>query len=191
MARVPLVDLGDAGSDMLRAGFRRFTNEDREPIALYRALGNAPGLLVAYGELVDALLDRGSTPRSLRELAILRVAHVTGSDYEWTHHRWAAEKCGLADAKVRDLIEWEHSSAFDLAERALLECVDEMAGEGLTDEAFRALAGHFDTVELVELIGLVAMYLGIARMIDGLGVAVEPEYETYRGLPQHGCFGDG
>ena len=85
MARVPLISDEDADEVVARV-YGRFHEEGREPIALYRALANAPALLAAYSALATTLRYQAGTDRALRELAILRTAHLIGSRYEWAHH---------------------------------------------------------------------------------------------------------
>ena len=75
---------------MTASVFAAFHAEGREPIALYRALANAPILLRSYSTLARALRHDAVTDRCLRELVILRTAQLTDSEYEWSHHvpRW-------------------------------------------------------------------------------------------------------
>ena len=180
--RVPSV--GDEPSDpRVAAVYDRFAREGRRPIALYRALANAPGLLEPYSALAQALRHGASTSRELRELVVLRVAHLTGSDYEWSHHRKMAEREGVGVAKMRALFRWEESDAFGDAERAALRLADETHEMAVTDETIAALSRFFAPGEVVELVMLTSLYEAVARMIQGLGVQVEEEYVPYLGPP--------
>jgi alkylhydroperoxidase family enzyme len=163
--------------------FERFAREGRAPIALYRALANAPDLLEPYSALAQALRHRASTSRELRELVVLRVAHLTGSEYEWSHHRKMAEQEGIAPEKLRTLGRGRESDAFGDAERAALRLADEVHDVAVSDETVAELSGHFAPGEVVELVMLASVYQAVARMIQGLGVQVEEEYAPYRGPP--------
>jgi alkylhydroperoxidase family enzyme len=99
MARVPLGHGPVAG--LTAAVFETFAREGHEPIDLYRALANSPGLLRAYATLARSLRYEAETPRPLRELVILRTAQLTGSPYEWAHHRPMAVAAGVAERKSR------------------------------------------------------------------------------------------
>ena len=180
--RVP--QIGDDPSDhRVAAIYERFAREGRPPIALYRALANAPGLLEPYSALAQALRHGAATSRELRELVVLRVAHLTGSDYEWSHHRKMAEREGIGVAKLRALPRWQESDAFDDEERAALRLADETHGIAVSDETVAALSRFFASGEVVELIMLASLYEAVARMIQGLGVQVEDEYLPYLGPP--------
>jgi alkylhydroperoxidase family enzyme len=181
-SRVPQV--ADEPSDArVAAIYERFAREGRPPIALYRALANAPGLLEPYSALAQALRHDATTPRDLRELVILRVAHLTGSDYEWSHHRKMAEREGIGEAKLRALPRWQDSDAFSEAERAALHLADATHDMAVSDEILASLSRFFAPAQVVELVMLASLYEAVARMIQGLGIQVEEEYVPYLGPP--------
>lgn len=178
MSRLPLVPI-DSDDEDVAAVFGRFAQEGREPIALYRALANSPALLRAYSGLAAALRHQARTPRALRELAILRIATLTGSRYEWAHHVPMATAAGVSEAKIAGVYDWSGSEAFDERERALLRCADEVHRCALSDEAFAELERVFDAEEITELLLLLGFYEAVARMIDGFGLEVEPDYQGH------------
>jgi len=161
--------------------FAGFAAEGRDPIALYRVLAHSPRMLRAYAGLARGLRYEAETPRPLRELMILRVAQLTGSDYEWAHHRAMAEQSGVAAEKVAALGAWRSSDLFDEGERAALRAVEEIHDIELTDESFAALERAFGASASVELVLLGAFYETVARVIQALGLEVEPEYREHLG----------
>jgi AhpD family alkylhydroperoxidase len=176
MSRLPLV-APDTDDEVVAAVFRRFHEEGREPIALYRALAHAPAQLRAYSGLARSLRYEASTPRALRELAILRTAQLTGSQYEWSHHVPMAKAAGVRPEQISALERWRDSDAFEERERALLRCAEEVHACSLSDAAYAELKRSFDEGEVVELLMLLAFYQAVARMIDAFGIEVEPEYQ--------------
>ena len=175
MTRVPLRD----GTDPATADvFRSFERENRPPIDLYRALANAPGLLGGFHELSDALRYKGRVPRRLRELAILRTACLTDSDYGWSHHVGMALAAGARREQITDIPHWADSGAFGAAERAVLALADGMHAGQVPDATFAAVAAATSTEEATELVVLCAHYQGVARIIQALGVQTESAYAT-------------
>jgi alkylhydroperoxidase family enzyme len=82
---VPLAPLPDDVAARLR-------QTGAQQVNLYRALAHAPRLLEAWIDFAWALRERCDTPRTLRELMILRTAQRMLSQYEWhQHRRMAAE----------------------------------------------------------------------------------------------------
>ena len=178
MARIPPVE-GQPDDPAAAEVFARFAQEGRAPIALYRVLANAPGLLREYSDLARWLRYEAATPRSLRELVILRCAQLTRSDYEWAHHRPMAVSAGVSERQIHELAQWQESDAFDERERAALRLVEEMDEVGATDETLAELQRLFGAAETVELVLLAAFYEGVARTIQAFGLEVEPEYRPY------------
>jgi alkylhydroperoxidase family enzyme len=183
MARLPL--LGSEPADEVTAAvFETFRREGRDPIALYRVLAHSPPMLRAYAGLARGLRYDAAAPRELRELMILRTAQLTGSEYEWAHHRAMAAANDVPDEKVRALAGWRSSELFDERERAALRCVEEMHDVALSDEGFTALHEAVGAPETIELVLLAAFYEAVARIIQALGLEVEPAYQPYRGEPE-------
>ncbi len=182
MARLPM--LPAEPTDAITAEvFETFRTEGRDPIALYRVLAHSPRMLRAYAGLARGLRYEAQTPRTLRELMILRTAQLTGSEYEWAHHRAMAAANGVPEEKVAELTSWPSSSRFDRAERVALRCVDEIHAVALSDEAFAALESEVGAEATIELILLASFYEAVARIIQALGLVVEPAYEAYLGEP--------
>jgi len=182
MTRLPMAPLR-AGDEVTAEVFESFAREGRDPIALYRVLANSPLMLRAYAGLARGLRYEAQTPRALRELMILRTAQLTGSRYEWAHHRKMAHAAGVADAKVRALAAWRESALFDEAERAALGAVEGIHAVALDDEAFAALEAAAGAEATIELVLLVSFYECVARMIQAFGLEVEPEYEPWLAMP--------
>ncbi len=180
MARLPLLGLEPA-DEITAAVFETFRQEGRDPIALYRVLAHSPPMLRAYAGLARGLRYDATTPRALRELMILRTAQLTGSDYEWAHHRAMAAANGVPDEQVDALAAWRSSTLFDGRERAALRCVEEIHDVALSDEAFAELERELGAPATIELVLLAAFYEAVARLIQALGLEVEPAYQAYLG----------
>lgn len=178
MPRVPLLP-PEPEDEITAQVFDVFRRENRRPINLYRALANSPKLLRAYSALAQGLRYEAATPRALRELMILRTAQLTGSQYEWAHHRHMAMAAGVPEEQVEALASWSSSNAFDERERAALRCTEEVHHRAVTDESFCELERLFGTSEAVELVLLVAFYQAVAMVIQALDLEVEPEYERF------------
>lgn len=162
--------------------FARFALEDRAPIALYRALAHSPAVLRAYGTLATGLRYEASVDRDLRELVILRIALLMGSDYEWAHHRPMAVNSGLSEEHVACLHEWTTTGVFDERQRAALALADEVHLSAVTDHTFERVRGLLGDSHTVELLVVAAFYEAVARIVQGLGVEVEPAYLRFLGV---------
>jgi 4-carboxymuconolactone decarboxylase len=170
--RVPLAGLPPDVAEI-------FAREGREPVSLYRALANSPEMLRAYSGLAQALRYEATTPRTLRELVILRTAQLVRSSYQWAHHVPMATAAGVSERKVDELESWSSSDAFDERERAALRFADESHALDVSDETIAELQRVLGAPATIELVLLAAFYEAVARLIQSLGLEVEEQYRQF------------
>ena len=149
------------------------------PPNLYQALGNHPELVAAWAEFSKTLRHDTRTPRALRELVILRGAQVMRSEYEWAQHLAMARKAGVSEAKIKNLASWRTSSEFSEQEKAALALAEAVTEGRVSDEVYARAKKHFDDHDYVELALVAAFYAMVGRMIDAMGVELEPEMKNY------------
>lgn len=174
MARLPLLDPSDADPPAAEL-LSRIAGERGRAFNVYRVLANSPGVLERVYGLAGYLWRESELGPKLTELAILRVALLTASDYEWCRHRELARRAGVGDAQVAALATWaEPDSPFDPIERAVLTLVDETTIEVEASEqavaAVRGALGERATLELIVLAGFYGMVSRLLRSLD-----VDPE----------------
>lgn len=149
------------------------------PPNLYKALANHPALVAAWTEFSRTLRHDTRTPRSLRELVILRGAQLMRSEYEWAQHLAMARKAGVSEAQIRELPSWKTSSSFTPREKAALALAEDVTRGKVSDEVYAEAMRHFDHHDYVELALVAAFYAMVGRMLDAMGVQLEPEVRGY------------
>ena len=150
-----------------------------KPINLHRALGNHPKLAEAYTEFSNTLRHGTRTPRELRELVILRGAQLMGSEYEWAQHLKMARKAGVREDQIAALADWRASNLFTGVEKAALGLAEAVTQGRVTDEVYAEATRHFDHHDYVELSLVAAFYAMVARMIDAMGVQLDPDLREH------------
>src|SRR5688572_15667357 len=70
------------------------------PPNIFTTLARHRGLFRRWLLFAGGLMPGGSLPRAESELLILRVAHNTGSEYEWSHHKRLGLAAGLSVEEV-------------------------------------------------------------------------------------------
>ena len=136
MPRVPLADFEPA----LRLRLEELWGQ---PPNLYKALANHPQLVAAWTEFSKTLRHDTRTPRSLRELVILRGAQLMRSEYEWAQHLKMARKAGVREAQIAALTSWKSSAEFDAKEKAALGLAEAVTLGKVTDEVHAEVMRHF------------------------------------------------
>lgn len=149
------------------------------PPNLYRSLANHPKLVAAWAEFARAIRYESRTPRELRELLILRGAQLMGSEYEWAQHLRMARSNGVREAQIAALSGWRASGEFDAREKAALALAEAVTQGRVNDDVYQEARRHFDEQDYVELSLTAAFYAMVGRMLDAMGVELEPEFRDY------------
>jgi alkylhydroperoxidase family enzyme len=132
----------------------------RVPQSLLETIAHAGPVAASWLSFATALLTDGVLPARLRELAILRVAWRTRSEYVWGGHAAMAAAAGLCVAEVAAGVAEQAASE---AETAVLRACDELLDTGtIADPTWDALAGALSPPELVELVLTVGNYRTVA-----------------------------
>jgi 4-carboxymuconolactone decarboxylase len=144
------------------------------------AAGNLLATLVRHPKLTRAfllfnnhLLFSSTLPPRLRELAVLRVAHLTDSEYEWRHHVRMGKEVGLTDDVIGGIA---RGAAADELDRAVLNAVDELQDKSvISDVTWATLSEHLDERQRMDLVFTIGCYGALAMAINTFGV--EPDQE--------------
>ena len=149
------------------------------PPNLYRCLANHPRLVAAWSDFSKALRHDTRTPRALRELVILRGAQLMRSEYEWAQHLKMARSAGVSEEQIRELPSWKDSDLFSAREKAALLLAEAVTQGTVGDDVYAEAMKHFDHHDYVELSITAAYYAMVGRMLDGMGVQLEPDFREF------------
>jgi alkylhydroperoxidase family enzyme len=125
---------------------------------IFRVMLRRPKTAKALSDLLLSLLFGGELDDRLRELLIMRIGWVTGSDYEWTQHwRIAQDQFGCSEQDLLELRDWRDSNHFGADEKLLLAATDDLLETGnlrsdLTTRCLERLGEHA-TIELITAVG--------------------------------------
>jgi len=147
------------------------------PPHIFTTLGRHRRLFRRWLWFAAALMPRGKLPRGDTELVILRVAHNSGSEYEWSQHERIGRRAGLSDEEIARVRQGPAVPGWSGRQALLLSAVDEMhAGGRIGDELWGRLNLMFDDVLLIELCMLIGHYEMLAMTLNTL--EVEPDFPS-------------
>ena len=140
-------------------------------INLFSMLANAPAMMRPTLGLGSAILRGGELDPKLRELAILRVAHVTGTEYEWVQHVPIAAAVGVPDEQVAALSKDDFErSVFSDDDALAIDIVDAtLRDERVHPSLVTRGADVFGRAVLLELLivaGYYAMLGNVMRAVE-------------------------
>jgi AhpD family alkylhydroperoxidase len=144
------------------------------PPNIFTTLGRHRGLFRRWLVFASALMPGGKLPRDETELLILRVAHNTGCEYEWSHHARIGRAAGLTEEEVARVREGPEAKGWSPRRALLLRAADELHAEGrIGDELWAELAAVYEPRLLIEVCMLVGHYEMLAMTLNSLGVQPE------------------
>jgi 4-carboxymuconolactone decarboxylase len=156
---------------------RSYSQSDQGIDNIYLYLLRHPRLFHRWSQYGGTLLSGSLSPRE-RELAILRVQHRSGDQYDWHHHVLVARSTGMNDVEIAQL-QAEGTQGWIPAEAAIVRAVDELLdGHVITDTTWAELATTHTVEQLVELPLLVGQYLSLSFAMRSLGVPLESSIEA-------------
>ena len=150
------------------------------PLALLGIIAHADTAFEPWLRYSNVLLRKLALDPLLRELAILQVASLSSSEYEWTQHVPIAQSFGASEETIA-AIEAGRDDEPVLAphDAAILSFTREVVVDGAAgEEAVAAMRGQLGDRGLVELLLVIGNYLGLARLIATVGL--EPHEPVVR-----------
>jgi alkylhydroperoxidase family enzyme len=169
MARIPYAD--ENQNEEVKTLAAQIRTERGKLHNLYKMLLNSPPVARGWLNLLTAVRQQCKLSGRYRELCILRVAILNRADYEYQSHIPFALKEGITQAQIDALRDWNKSSAFDAADRAVLAYTDSMTKDvHVPDAVFEPLRPHFDQRELTELTATIAAYNLVSRFLEAIKI---------------------
>jgi len=142
---------------------------------LYATLAHHPILFrpravqSAYIRTGSMLSDRA------REILILRIGWLCGSEYEWSQHVRVARRVGMDDEVIRRIAIGTDADGWDPLGQLLVRAVDELhAEDSLSDTTWELLSEHYSVSELIDAVITVAGYRMVSIALNSIGTQLEP-----------------
>lgn len=140
-----------------------------------RTLAYRPDILAATLGLWAAIMHAGSVPAELKYMAGYLASMSAGCRYCSAHTASKAHASGVSEEKMRAIWEYDRSPLFSPAERAALSFARN-AGQSpsaVEDADLIALQAHFTDEQIIELLGVAALYGFFNRWNDSLATKLE------------------
>jgi alkylhydroperoxidase family enzyme len=138
---------------------------------LFLTLARAPHIFKGWSEFAWPMRKDSTSPRYIRELAIIRVLQITKADNEFVYHAGMSLRAGLKQTQVDALDKWRTASVFSPRERAVLAVAEEIAiGPAASESCMRELKNHFSDSEVLEITMTSCFYVLVARFIFSMGI---------------------
>lgn len=135
-----------------------------------------PDIATAFIALNKAVMsNRGALSDELKRLVALVSSQAAGCHYCQAHTALAAKRFGASDVRLEDVWTFQTSTNFTEAEKVALEL--SIAGSqqpsDIGEELMTRVRAHWDEGDIVELMGVIALFGFLNRWNDGMGTVLE------------------
>lgn len=170
MARIEYPDLDSVPGARTLAD--RVIEQRGSILHLYRMLMHSPVVAEGWLAYLTSIRQQSRLDGCLREMVIMRIAHLNRAPYEADQHRDIALAEGLTQVQLDALRTRDPDPALftDIQHRVLAYTDAMTLTVQVPDDQFDELKQHFDAAELVELTATVAAYNMVSRFVEALGI---------------------
>lgn len=143
-----------------------------------KTMYHRPAIAYAFIELNKAVMEnRGRVTSALKRLIGYISSNVAGCRYCQAHTIRAAERYGAEAEKLENIWEFRTHSAFSEPERAALEfaLASSSIPNAVDDHIAENLRQHWNEGEIVEILGVIALFGYLNRWNDSMGTELEKE----------------
>lgn len=146
------------------------------PLNVFRMMAHAPTAIGPFMRFGNALLLKGELDPLLREMAILRVGHLSGAAYEVQQHERIARQLAMPAEKIAALAQGPAAPVFDAVERAVLVFTDDVVAHVKAGPAaWDGVRAHLSDREVLELTLSIGFYMMVSRVLETFGVDLEDD----------------
>jgi uncharacterized peroxidase-related enzyme len=141
-----------------------------------RTMYHRPEIAYAFIALNKAVMEnRGRVSSALKRLIGYISSNVAGCRYCQAHTIRAAERYGAEQVQLENIWEFKTHPAFSEAERAALEFAwaSSIIPNAVDDAIATKLRQYWDEGEIVEILGVVALFGYLNRWNDSMGTELE------------------
>jgi uncharacterized peroxidase-related enzyme len=140
--------------------FDRYMRQRGNVPNMFRTVAHRPEILATMIAHFEAVLNTGTLPLKLKELAIVRTSQLNNCDYCLASHSRICKKLGWSDDQLAHLDQYALRDDFTLQEKTGLRLAELMTRNErpLTDAEWQEMRDVFTEGEVVELMAAIGLF---------------------------------
>lgn len=159
---------------------REIARKEGHKMNMINVFAHFPKLAVPYLELGKDLFQI-SVPMRLREIAVLRLSHLSNSGYEWFQHEAIGRFVGLVDEDFEAIKQGTQREEWSEIDGLVMEAAEELhKTDTISDALWGKLGSHFNREQMFEFVIMISYYKMTAWLLNALDI---PPDETPQGRP--------
>jgi alkylhydroperoxidase family enzyme len=139
-------------------------------------MARRPKIVTGLFALSDAVwAPDGTVPREVKQLVAHIASKTAGSRYCQAHTIYGLSRTDIDEARFASLWEYESSSLFSAAEKAALDFASAASSvpNAVTDNLTDQLRQYWDDGQVVEIMGVIALFGFLNRWNDSMATPLE------------------
>ena len=138
-------------------------------------LANHPTLSQSWNHFAMHIMGTNSLEPRHREIAIIRIGFLCGSDYELSQHAWIGEMSGLTKEEVIRITKGPSVAGWSDIEALIIRAADELKETNIvSDETWSALIENgFSKQQMMDLVFTIGQYNMVSWALKSMGVQLD------------------
>lgn len=141
----------------------------------YLLMADKPELLEAFAKMSAAVFNTVSLDVQSKQLIALASSLSSGCKYCQSHTSHGAERAGVDNDKIADILNYQNSEHYDAKEVALLDLAF-ASGEvpnGAKKTHFDNLKKYYSKQQIIDMVSVIAFFGFLNRWNDTFGTEIE------------------
>ena len=145
------------------------------------AMAERPELLMAFSGLASTVFQADGIDIQTKQLIALASSLSSGCKYCQAHTSHGAERAGMKEEKVADILNYSASKKYTDKEKVLLDLAFAagMTPNKSTKSHFDNLKKHFSKKEIIDIVSVIALFGFLNRWNDTMGTVLEEIPENF------------
>ena len=147
----------------------------------YLSMAEQPALLSAFSGLAASVFQSEGIDIQTKQLIALASSLASGCKYCQAHTSHGAERAGVENEKIVDILNYVESTKYSDKEKAVLD-LSFAAGKTpnqSTQRHFDNLNKHFSNKEITDIVSVIALFGFLNRWNDTMGTVLEDVPENF------------
>jgi|TARA_B100001063_G_scaffold242820_1_gene272227 uncharacterized peroxidase-related enzyme len=141
----------------------------------YLSMAEQPALLSAFSGLAASIFQSEGIDIQTKQLIALASSLSSGCKYCQAHTSHGAERAGVENEKIVDILNYVESTKYSDKEKAVLD-LSFAAGKTpnqSTQKHFDNLREHFSKKEIIDIVSVISLFGFLNRWNDTMGTSLE------------------
>ena len=145
------------------------------------AMAERPELLIAFSGLASTVFQAEGIDIQTKQLIALASSLSSGCKYCQAHTSHGAERAGMKEEKIADILNYSESKNYTDKEKALLDLAFAagITPNKSTQSHFDNLKKYFSKKEIIDIVSVIALFGFLNRWNDTMGTVLEEVPESF------------